>query len=200
MNPTPKQAAFAQNVIAGMSYSDAYRAAYDCAKMKTATVNRKASELMRNGKIAAIVENGRAEAAKAAFAVVGEKLGDGGVSRGKVVLATVHGDVHDIGKNIVKVVAQSHGYEVIDLGKDVEKERVVEAERSEQPLAVGLSALMTTTVASMEETIAALRRAGCKAKIFVGGAVLNAELAAQIGADFYTADAPAFAAALDKLQ
>lgn len=141
-----------------------------------------------------------AEAAKAAFAVVGEKLGGGGVSRGKVVLATVRGDVHDIGKNIVKVVAQSHGYEVIDLGKDVEKERVVEAVLSEQPIAVGLSALMTTTVASMEETIAALRRAGCKAKIFVGGAVLNAELAAQIGADFYTADAPAFAAALDKLQ
>ncbi len=67
MNPTPKQAAFAQNVIAGMSYSDAYRAAYDCARMKTATVNRKASELMRNGKIAAMVENGRAEAAKAAL-------------------------------------------------------------------------------------------------------------------------------------
>lgn len=66
MNPTPKQAAFAQNVIAGMSYSDAYRAVYDCARMKTATVNRKASELMRNGKVAAMVEKGREEAAEAA--------------------------------------------------------------------------------------------------------------------------------------
>ncbi len=140
-----------------------------------------------------------AEAAKAAFAVVGERLQGGGASRGKVVLATVHGDVHDIGKNIVKVVAQSHGYEVIDLGKDVPEERVVEAVLREKPLAVGLSALMTTTVASMRETIAALKAAGCTAKILVGGAVLNAEIARSIGADGYTADAPSFAAALDAL-
>ena len=141
-----------------------------------------------------------AEAAKAAFAVIGERLGTGAALRGKVVLATVKGDVHDIGKNIVKVVAQSHGYEVIDLGKDVAKERVVEAVLGEKPIAVGLSALMTTTVKSMEETVAALRAAGCTAKIFVGGAVLNAELARAIGADFYTPDAPSFAAALDRLQ
>lgn len=114
-------------------------------------------------------------------------------------MATVRGDVHDIGKNIVKVVAQSHGYEVIDLGKDVPKERVVEAALREKPFVVGLSALMTTTVRSMEETIAALRAAGCEAKIFVGGAVLNAQIAEQIGADGYTEDAPSFVAALDRL-
>ena len=141
-----------------------------------------------------------AEAAKAAFALIGDKLGKGGVSRGKIVLATVRGDVHDIGKNIVKVVAQSHGYEVIDLGKDVAKERIVEAALREKPLVVGLSALMTTTVASMEETIAALRRAKVSAKIYVGGAVLNAEIAHKIGADGYTSDAPSFVAALDALR
>ena len=140
-----------------------------------------------------------AEAAKAAFAVVGERLGPGKNVRGKIVMATVRGDVHDIGKNIVKVVAQSHGYEVIDLGKDVPKERVVEAALREKPFVVGLSALMTTTVRSMEETIAALRAAGCEAKIFVGGAVLNAQIAGQIGADGYTEDAPSFVAALDRL-
>lgn len=140
-----------------------------------------------------------AEAAKAAFAVVGERLGPGENVRGKIVMATVRGDVHDIGKNIVKVVAQSHGYEVIDLGKDVPKERVVEAALREKPFVVGLSALMTTTVRSMEETIAALRAAGCEAKIFVGGAVLNAQIAGQIGADGYTEDAPSFVAALDRL-
>lgn len=141
-----------------------------------------------------------AQAAKTAFGLVGEKLGKGGVSRGKVVLATVHGDVHDIGKNIVKVVAQSHGYEVIDLGKDVAKERVVEAALREKPLVVGLSALMTTTVKSMEETIAALRQANVSAKIYVGGAVLNAEIAKKIGADGYTSDAPSFVTALDALR
>lgn len=128
-----------------------------------------------------------------------KRLGTGSASRGKVVLATVRGDVHDIGKNIVKVVAQSHGYTVIDLGKDVPKERIVEAVQREAPMAVGLSALMTTTVRSMEETIAALRRADCTAKIFVGGAVLNAQIADRIGADAYTADAPSFAAALDAM-
>ena len=141
-----------------------------------------------------------AEAAKAAFSAVGARMGTGGASRGKVVLATVRGDVHDIGKNIVKVVAQSHGYEVIDLGKDVPKERVVEAVLREKPFVVGLSALMTTTVRSMEETIAALRQAHCEAKIYVGGAVLNTEIAHKIGADGYTADAPSFVAALDALR
>ena len=140
-----------------------------------------------------------AEAAKVAFAVVGEKFGKDANVRGKIVLATVKGDVHDIGKNIVKVVAQSHGYTVVDLGKDVAKERVVEAALREKPLVVGLSALMTTTVKSMEETIAALRAAGCTAPIYVGGAVLNAQIARTIGADGYTPDAPSFVAALDAL-
>ena len=140
-----------------------------------------------------------AEAAKAAFAVIGEKFGKDANVRGKIVLATVKGDVHDIGKNIVKVVAQSHGYEVIDLGKDVPPERIVEVTLREKPFVVGLSALMTTTVKGMEETIAALRAAKTEAKIYVGGAVLSAEIAEKIGADGYTPDAPSFVAELDRL-
>lgn len=140
-----------------------------------------------------------AEAAKEAFAVVGERLPKNAAQKGTVVVATVHGDVHDIGKNIVKVVAQSYGFEVVDLGKDVPKEKVVEAALRIRPLAVGLSALMTTTVASMEETIRALRQAGCTAKIFVGGAVLTADIAREIGADHYTANALEFVRALEAL-
>ena len=122
---------------------------------------------------------------------------DGG--RGTVVLATVRGDVHDIGKNIVKVVTESHGFTVVDLGKDVPCERVVAAVQKERPLAVGLSALMTTTVKSMEQTIAALRAAGCTAAVFVGGAVLNRETARAIGADHYTANASEFVRVLEEL-
>ena len=140
-----------------------------------------------------------AEAAKVAFAVVGRHLPKDAKSKGKVVLATVKGDVHDIGKNIVKVVLESYGYSVVDLGKDVPVERVVEAYKEHEPFAVGLSALMTTTVKGMEETIAALREVGCKAKIFVGGAVLNEETARKIGADYYTKDALGFARKLDEL-
>ena len=140
-----------------------------------------------------------AEAAKVAFAVVGRHLPKDAEPKAKVVLATVRGDVHDIGKNIVKVVLESYGYTVIDLGKDVPIERVVEAVKEQNPFAVGLSALMTTTVKSMEETIAALREAGCRAKIFVGGAVLSEETARQIGADYYTKDALGFARKLDEL-
>ena len=130
-----------------------------------------------------------AEAAKEAFAVLGEKFERKGAGRGKVVLATVKGDVHDIGKNICKVVLESYGFEVIDLGKDVPIECVVQAVQREQPLCVGLSALMTTTVPSMRSTIDALRAAGCKTPVFAGGAVLNAEIAREIGADYYTANA-----------
>ena len=130
-----------------------------------------------------------AEAAKEAFAVLQEKFERTGEGRGKVVLATVKGDVHDIGKNICKVVLESYGFEVVDLGKDVPVERVVEAALREQPLCVGLSALMTTTVPSMKATIEALRAAGCTLPVFAGGAVLNAEVAKEIGADFYTANA-----------
>ena len=130
-----------------------------------------------------------AEAAKEAFAVLGEKFERKGAGRGKVVLATVKGDVHDIGKNICKVVLESYGFEVTDLGKDVPVERVVEAVQREQPLCVGLSALMTTTVPNMRSTIEALRLAGCKTPVFAGGAVLNEEIAKEIGADYYTANA-----------
>ncbi len=140
-----------------------------------------------------------AEAAKEAFAVVGEHLPQSAAKKGTVVLATVRGDVHDIGKNIVKVVAQSYGFEVVDLGKDTPKEKIVEAALRIKPLAVGLSALMTTTVVSMEETIRALREAGCTAKIFVGGAVLTEEIAREIGADIYTANALEFVRALESL-
>ena len=130
-----------------------------------------------------------AEAAKEAFAVLGEKFERKGAGRGKVVLATVKGDVHDIGKNICKVVLESYGFEVVDLGKDVPYERVVEAVQRERPLCVGLSALMTTTVPNMRATIEALRAAGCKTPVFAGGAVLNEEIAKEIGADYYTANA-----------
>ncbi len=133
-----------------------------------------------------------AEAAKVAFAVVSEFLPKGKTSKGKVVLATVKGDVHDIGKNIVKVVLESYGFTVIDLGKDTPSQKIVEACLAHKPLAVGLSALMTTTVASMEETVSALKQAGCKTPVFVGGAVLTADLAKQIGADRYTRDALEF--------
>lgn len=140
-----------------------------------------------------------AEAAKCAFAVITQRLPKGGAKKGKVVLVTVKGDVHDIGKNIVKVVLQSYGYEVIDLGKDVPIEEVVEASKRHTPLAIGLSALMTTTVKSMEETIAALKKAGCLSPVFVGGAVLNSEIAKQIGADYYTKDALELVKALEAL-
>ena len=140
-----------------------------------------------------------AETAKEAFAVVGSRLEKKEGGKGTVVLATVKGDVHDIGKNIVKVVTESYGFEVIDLGKDTPAERIVEAALRVQPLAVGLSALMTTTVKSMEETIAALKEAGVSAKIFVGGAVLNEETAKAIGADYYTANALEFVKTLERL-
>lgn len=140
-----------------------------------------------------------AEAAKTAFAEVTKLLPQGESAKGEVILATVKGDVHDIGKNIVKVVLQSHGYSVIDLGKDVPPETIVQAYKKYRPLAIGLSALMTTTVSSMEETINKLRSAGCDTSIFVGGAVLNGEIAKQIGADYYTKDALAFVKVLETL-
>ncbi|MDE6001191.1 MAG: homocysteine S-methyltransferase family protein [Clostridia bacterium] len=140
-----------------------------------------------------------AEAAKCAFDVVGTKLPKGAAKKAKMVLATVKGDVHDIGKNIVKVVLQSYGYEIIDLGKDVEPDAVVEACKAHKPQAVGLSALMTTTVKSMEKTVTALKAEGIECKIFVGGAVLNPEIAKQIGADYYTRDALELVKTLDKV-
>ena len=111
------------------------------------------------------------------------------ISKGEIVLATVKGDVHDIGKNIVKTILENYGFTVIDLGKDVPPEKVVEVTRERNIKLVGLSALMTTTVASMEETIKQLHAAGLDCKVMVGGAVLTEEFAMQIGADFYSKDA-----------
>jgi 5-methyltetrahydrofolate--homocysteine methyltransferase len=110
-------------------------------------------------------------------------------SKGNIVLATVKGDIHDIGKNIVKVLLENYGYRVIDLGKDVDYEKVVNAAIEYKAELVGLSALMTTTLVSMEETIKLLREKGVETKVVVGGAVLTPEYAEQIGADFYAKDA-----------
>ena len=117
------------------------------------------------------------------------KKGDAAISRGKILLATVQGDIHDIGKNIVKVVLENYGYTVIDLGRDVPPERIVDAAIKEKVSLVGLSALMTTTVGSMEMTIQALHESGHKCRIMVGGAVLTPDYAKKIGADFYAKDA-----------
>lgn len=133
-----------------------------------------------------------ADAAGAAFDVIKERMkqsGDSKESKGTIILATVKGDVHDIGKNIVKTVLENYGYEVIDLGKDVEPELVVKTQKENNIKLVGLSALMTTTLPAMEETIKQLRLAGADCKIMVGGAVLTPEYAEKIGADFYAKDA-----------
>jgi 5-methyltetrahydrofolate--homocysteine methyltransferase len=133
-----------------------------------------------------------ADAAKAAFAVIKEKLsGSAQQIKGRVILATVKGDIHDIGKNIVKVMMENYGYEVIDLGKDVPPQTIVDTAIKENIRLVGLSALMTTTVVSMEETIKLLRQQKPDTKIIVGGAVLTQEYADQIGADAYGKDAMA---------
>lgn len=133
-----------------------------------------------------------AGAAQAAFSVIKEKMANENanpVSRGKIVLATVKGDIHDIGKNIVKVLLENYGYTVIDLGKDVPCEDVVKAAKENDVKLVGLSALMTTTLGAMEETIRQLRESGHDCKVVVGGAVLTPEYAEKIGADFYAKDA-----------
>lgn len=118
-----------------------------------------------------------------------EKSGEKQEVRGRIVIATVKGDIHDIGKNIVKVLLENYGYDVIDLGKDVAADVIVDTLRRENIQLCGLSALMTTTVVSMEDTIKAIRTAGLDVKVFVGGAVLTQEYADMIGADFYAADA-----------
>ena len=131
-----------------------------------------------------------ADAAKAAFDVVKQKMaGKPRTVKGKVILATVKGDIHDIGKNIVKVMLENYGYDVVDLGKDVPPEDIVEAAIRDDIKVVGLSALMTTTVVSMEETIKLLREKKPDTKVVVGGAVMTQEYADQIGADAYSKDA-----------
>ncbi|MBO4776042.1 MAG: dihydropteroate synthase, partial [Lachnospiraceae bacterium] len=130
-----------------------------------------------------------AETAKVAFAEVQKHFTVSSEKKGPVILCTVEGDIHDIGKNIVKVVCESYGYEIIDLGKDVPVDSVVDAYKEYHPKAIGLSALMTTTVENMKRTIAALRANDCDVPILVGGAVLTDEIAKEINADYYTEDA-----------
>lgn len=133
-----------------------------------------------------------AEAAKSAFGEIRdymEKSGKKGKSKGKIVIATVKGDIHDIGKNIVKVLLENYDFEVIDLGKDVPPEKIVQVCKEQNIKLAGLSALMTTTVASMEETIKLLRQECPQTKVCVGGAVMTQEYADKIGADFYGKDA-----------
>ena len=125
------------------------------------------------------------EVLKTHFAQTGEKS----VSKGKIIVATVKGDIHDIGKNIVKVLLENYGYEVIDLGKDVDYQTVVDCAVKNNVHLIGLSALMTTTLVSMEKTIKLLHENDVDCKIMVGGAVLTPEYAKQIGADFYAKDA-----------
>lgn len=136
-----------------------------------------------------------AEASQEAFAVVKKLIeasgSTGNISKGKIILATVKGDVHDIGKNIVRVLLENYGYDVIDLGKDVPPEKIVETAKKESVRLVGLSALMTTTLPSMAETIRQIRAEGLKCMVVVGGAVLNETYADTIGADCYCKDAMA---------
>jgi 5-methyltetrahydrofolate--homocysteine methyltransferase len=131
-----------------------------------------------------------ADAAGAAFDSVKSALGGGGTVKGRpIVLATVKGDIHDIGKNIVRALLENYGFDVIDLGRDVAPEAVLEAAEKSNAMMVGLSALMTTTVGAMAETVALLKSSGLDCRTCVGGAVVTEEYAASIGADFYAKDA-----------
>lgn len=135
-----------------------------------------------------------AETVKSSFDVLKESLKkneSAGISNGKIILATVKGDIHDIGKNIVKVILENYNYDIIDLGKDVSAEKIVEEAKkyADEPIIVGLSALMTTTMKSMEDIIEELRDNGIDCPVMVGGAVLTAEYARNMGADFYAKDA-----------
>ena len=133
-----------------------------------------------------------AQAAQAGFDIIKERLAKNNgesVSIGDVVIATVHGDIHDIGKNIVKVIMDNYGFHMIDLGKNVPAEEIVRTVKEQNIKLVGLSALMTTTLKSMEETIAAIKDAAPDCKVMVGGAVLTEDYAKAIGADYYCKDA-----------
>ena len=131
-----------------------------------------------------------ADAAKAAFEVIKQSMVDTPQKiKGRIILATVKGDIHDIGKNIVKVMLENYGYQVIDLGKDVDPEVIVDTAIKENISLVGLSALMTTTVVSMEQTIQLLHEKKPDTKVMVGGAVMTQEYADAIGADYYGKDA-----------
>ena len=133
-----------------------------------------------------------ADAAKASFEAIKSTLskqGKDSESKGKIVIATVKGDIHDIGKNIVKTLLENYGFDMIDLGKDVDPELILKTVQEQNIRLVGLSALMTTTVVNMEATIKLLRDHHVDCKVMVGGAVLTQEYADMIGADFYSKDA-----------
>ncbi len=133
-----------------------------------------------------------AEAAQNAFTAIKEKLsltGESHQPKGKILLATVKGDIHDIGKNIVKVMLENYGYEVVDLGRNVDCELIAATAKEQKIKLVGLSALMTTTVPAMENLIKMIKASKLDCKVMVGGAVVTAEYAKQINADFYAADA-----------
>ena len=133
-----------------------------------------------------------ATAAQAGFDIIKTRLAESdseSVSLGDVVIATVKGDIHDIGKNIVKVIMENYGFRMIDLGRDVPVETIVDTVVEKNIKLVGLSALMTTTLKSMEDTITAVKAAAPDCKVMVGGAVLTADYAEKIGADYYCKDA-----------
>ena len=133
-----------------------------------------------------------AETVKGSFEIIKQRLSkelQSKMSKGKIILATVKGDIHDIGKNIVKVLLENYNYEIIDLGKDVPIEKIVEQAVENDVKLIGLSALMTTTVKNMEQTIIALKKVNPKCLVMVGGAVLNEDYASMIGADYYAKDA-----------
>jgi 5-methyltetrahydrofolate--homocysteine methyltransferase len=137
-----------------------------------------------------------AQAAQAVFEVLRESLAERGgasVQKGEIVLATVQGDIHDIGKNIVKTVLENYGYRVLDLGRDVPPEAVANAVTERNVRLVGLSALMTTTLPAMEETVRQLKGLASPPSVMVGGAVVTPEYAAHMGADYYAKDAKASA-------
>jgi len=133
-----------------------------------------------------------ANAASSAFELIKERIankGEHNVSKGKIVVCTVKGDIHDIGKNIVKVILENYGYRMIDLGRDVDIKNVVDTVVRENVKLVGLSALMTTTLPAMKKTIEEIRKVSNDCKVWVGGAVLTKEYADEMGADFYAPDA-----------
>ena len=131
-----------------------------------------------------------AETMQAAFAYLKENFaGESGPSLGRILMATVEGDIHDIGKNIVCTLLENHGFEVIDLGKNVPASKILEVALAKDVDAVGLSALMTTTLQQMEVTLGKLKQAGIKVFTMVGGAVVTQDYADSIGADIYAKDA-----------
>jgi 5-methyltetrahydrofolate--homocysteine methyltransferase len=134
-----------------------------------------------------------AEAASDAFNELRPLIPKGEVAKGRILIATVKGDIHDIGKNIVRVVLESWGFDVTDLGRDVSTDAVLSALSSGDYDLVALSALMTTTLFAMEDTVKAVKSSYPTVKVMVGGAVLTPEYAEKIGADFYGADAPSAA-------